>query len=95
VALALLSGVEPQHCHRLHGGSAADCVCRLPGDGWRECPPSARGIIRAEHRQQPAIVGLRGGFTGDACDTCGLFTLVRTGTCQTCISCGASSAGCS
>ncbi len=34
------------------------------------------------------------GYEGDACFECGQFTMVRTGTCQRCESCGAS-AGCS
>ena len=33
------------------------------------------------------------GFTGDACDMCGNFRLVRTGTCTTCLDCG-STGGC-
>ena len=34
------------------------------------------------------------GFTGDACDDCGSFTMVRNGTCTKCDTCGATS-GCS
>ncbi len=34
------------------------------------------------------------GYTGDACPTCGHFTLVRNGTCQKCDTCG-STTGCS
>ena len=34
------------------------------------------------------------GFTGDACAICNSFTMVRSGTCQTCLSCGETS-GCS
>lgn len=33
------------------------------------------------------------GYTGDACDMCGGFTMKRAGTCLTCASCGATS-GC-
>lgn len=33
-------------------------------------------------------------FTGDSCHECGNFTMVRTGTCLSCVSCGATS-GCS
>lgn len=33
-------------------------------------------------------------FTGDACGECGNFTMTRTGTCMTCVSCGTTS-GCS
>ena len=34
------------------------------------------------------------GYSGDACGTCGQFTLVRNGTCLKCDSCGSTS-GCS
>jgi hypothetical protein len=86
--------IERQRCNRLRGHSAADCVCRLAGGGWAKCPPSARGIRAALTDQgKPAIRGL--GFSGDCCDHCGLFTMVRTGTCLTCQSCGSSSGGCS
>ena len=34
------------------------------------------------------------GFTGDACAICNSFTMIRDGTCQTCLSCGQTS-GCS
>ena len=34
------------------------------------------------------------GYTGDACDACGNFTLVRNGTCLKCVTCG-STTGCS
>ena len=33
-------------------------------------------------------------YEGDACGACGNFTLVRTGTCQKCVTCGETS-GCS
>ncbi|CAK0751810.1 hypothetical protein CCP2SC5_170052 [Azospirillaceae bacterium] len=34
------------------------------------------------------------GYEGDACGECGQFTLVRSGTCLKCVSCGATT-GCS
>ena len=34
------------------------------------------------------------GYEGDPCGSCGMFTLVRNGTCLKCDSCGATS-GCS
>lgn len=46
----------------------------------------------------PLAVALREarvkGYEGDACDDCGQFTLVRSGTCLKCVSCGATT-GCS
>jgi hypothetical protein len=101
--------IVPDHCSRLHGGSARGCVCRLPEGGWLQCPPEARGILapavhfgedraanpisaRDDHvRPRQSSMG----FTGDPCDHCGLFTMVRTGTCLTCQSCGSTSGGCS
>ncbi|NJK31262.1 MAG: hypothetical protein HC927_01960, partial [Deltaproteobacteria bacterium] len=34
------------------------------------------------------------GYEGDACDSCGSFTLVRNGSCLKCMTCGGTS-GCS
>jgi ribonucleoside-diphosphate reductase alpha chain len=34
------------------------------------------------------------GYEGDACTSCGSFTMVRNGSCLKCVSCGATS-GCS
>jgi ribonucleoside-diphosphate reductase alpha chain len=34
------------------------------------------------------------GYTGDICDICGNFTMVRNGTCLLCLTCG-STTGCS
>ena len=42
---------------------------------------------------QPVPLGIPG-FTGDACAICNSFTMIRSGTCQTCLSCGETS-GCS
>ena len=39
--------------------------------------------------------GGAGGFTGDMCDSCQQFMMVRTGTCLTCMACGSTSGGCS
>ena len=44
-------------------------------------------------RMQIAEARLKG-YEGDACGSCGAFTLVRNGTCLKCVSCGATS-GCS
>ena len=35
------------------------------------------------------------GFTGNTCSNCGAFAMVRTGTCETCQACSATSGGCS
>ena len=37
----------------------------------------------------------RDGFTGECCDSCGNFRVVRTGTCSVCLDCGSSLGGCS
>lgn len=39
---------------------------------------------RDEERQQARFRG----YTGDVCNMCGNFTMVRTGTCLQCASCG-------
>jgi ribonucleoside-diphosphate reductase alpha chain len=50
----------------------------------------SRGQIVAEKARE----AIAKGYSGDACTTCGQFTLVRNGTCLKCDSCGATS-GCS
>ena len=52
--------------------------------------PVASGHIKAER----ARVAIAKGYSGDACGSCGNFTLVRNGTCLKCDSCGTTS-GCS
>jgi ribonucleoside-diphosphate reductase alpha chain len=50
-----------------------------------------RGTLQIAEKQREAVLK---GYSGDACTTCGQFTLVRNGTCLKCDSCGATS-GCS
>ncbi len=50
----------------------------------------AEGAAIAEKRSQARMKG----YTGEACDECGNFTLVRNGTCLKCDTCGATT-GCS
>ncbi|MFO1187549.1 MAG: vitamin B12-dependent ribonucleotide reductase [Alphaproteobacteria bacterium] len=52
-----------------------------------------RGLEEADQAQRVREAKLKG-FEGDACHTCGNFTLVRNGTCLKCVSCGSTS-GCS
>lgn len=40
-------------------------------------------------------VAVQKGYTGDVCLSCGSFAMVRTGTCLSCLGCGATSGGCS
>jgi hypothetical protein len=43
---------EVRSCSRLRGQSAYFCPCRhLEGDGWEDCPVSARGILLAVYRE--------------------------------------------
>jgi hypothetical protein len=42
----------------------------------------------------PPLTG-HDGFTGECCDACGNFRVVRTGTCSVCLDCGSSLGGCS
>ena len=49
------------------------------------------GQLRAGQLRQQALAQ---GYTGNSCDECGNFTMVRNGTCEKCDTCGATS-GCS
>ncbi len=53
----------------------------------------AAGRVRETYAKRAAEARLKG-FEGDACGTCGNFTLVRNGTCMKCNTCGSTS-GCS
>jgi hypothetical protein len=64
---------------------------------------SNAGIEAVSHRPEggapaanlvPATTAKAMGFTGDMCDMCGSFLMVRTGTCLRCQNCG-TSGGCS
>jgi len=52
--------------------------------------PIAKTINANEER----IKSMMQGYTGNSCDDCGNFTMVRNGTCEKCDTCGATS-GCS
>lgn len=73
-------------CERLYGGSVRDCACRLPSGEWSECPPEARRVIPKRARQ-PSL-------SGDCCDDCGSFDMIRAGTCLLCRNCGSTNGGC-
>jgi hypothetical protein len=45
-------------------------------------------------RSATAVATLPREHTGNACKNCGGFDLVRTGTCDTCSTCGSASGGC-
>jgi ribonucleoside-diphosphate reductase alpha chain len=54
--------------------------------------PEAGDSVDMIVQRQPPAGGMR--YTGDACVTCGNFTMVRNGTCSVCMTCGSTS-GCS
>ncbi|MBV8602935.1 MAG: vitamin B12-dependent ribonucleotide reductase, partial [Candidatus Eremiobacteraeota bacterium] len=55
---------------------------------------SSRVGIATVSRTEASRIAVAKGYSGDACNECGQFTLVRNGTCLKCDSCGATS-GCS
>jgi ribonucleoside-diphosphate reductase alpha chain len=57
-------------------------------------PASAAGPAKGQVVVAKAREAIAKGYSGDACTTCGQFTLIRNGTCLKCDSCGATS-GCS
>jgi ribonucleoside-diphosphate reductase alpha chain len=54
----------------------------------------ATGATKGQIVVERAREAIAKGYSGDACTTCGQFTLVRNGTCLKCDSCGTTS-GCS
>jgi len=78
--------VAPQLMHLLHVPLRTSCMAWQAGQG------SPREMIR-EIRER-AIMARQMGFTGDPCPACQAMQLVRNGTCNKCMSCGATT-GCS
>ena len=67
-----------------------------PGESSADVPAGPGATSSGSESPRPAVqsrTGSRTGYLGDACDACGNFSLVRTGTCTQCHTCGASS-GC-
>ena len=52
------------------------------------------GNVARADRTQRVVEARMKGYEGDACESCGNFTLVRNGTCLKCNTCGSTS-GCS
>lgn len=68
----------------------ASCLAGIAFDIEREAGIGpASSVLAVSGAAMPSAVAL----SGDACGTCGNFTLIRTGTCMTCQSCGSTS-GC-
>jgi ribonucleoside-diphosphate reductase alpha chain len=70
----------------LHKSEEADRAREAKLKGLEVTPRSAQSERAKEAKMK--------GFEGDACHSCGNFTLVRNGTCLKCVSCGSTS-GCS
>ncbi len=57
-------------------------------------PRTAPSVVAAPSVSEQVRVARMQGYEGDACTSCGSFTMVRNGSCLKCVSCGATS-GCS
>lgn len=68
-------------------------------------PAGARLHVQDAHEPAPAKahpdtltqreIATTSGYTGNSCQTCGSFSMRRSGTCETCEGCGSTSGGCS
>jgi len=61
---------------------------------WSDNPGANATAAATATRTEQMRVAVAKGYAGDACGECGLFTLVRNGTCLKCDTCGTTS-GCS
>ena len=61
---------------------------------WSDNPGANATATATATRTEQMRVAVAKGYAGDACGECGLFTLVRNGTCLKCDTCGTTS-GCS
>jgi len=74
---------------------AADAQVAPTGDGTQAVAGGAAAASQAVgHRPQLVHDAQRKGYEGDPCPDCGNFTMVRNGTCLSCMTCGATT-GCS
>ena len=74
---------------------AADAQVATTGDGAQAVAGGAAATSQAvDHRPQLVHYAQRKGYEGDPCPDCGNFTMVRNGTCLSCMTCGATN-GCS
>ncbi len=85
--LMLVQGGAPQAAAALKGDLEREVEAELGGLEWTT--PAERATV-TEKRSQARLKG----YTGEACGDCGNFTLIRSGTCLKCDTCGATS-GCS
>jgi ribonucleoside-diphosphate reductase alpha chain len=98
------AGMQPPQAQREDGsGNGHRSLLAAAPEQARSPVTLANAVIRAAGHRAGARPATRAalvaearlkGYTGDPCEACGLFTLVRNGTCLKCVSCGATS-GCS
>ena len=75
-------------------GTTTSLLAQLPetADLQNPEPRTAPAATSVDTMTQGEIARAQG-FTGDCCDSCGTFTMKRSGTCLTCANCGTTS-GC-
>ena len=88
----LNDGQGHSHSHS-HGQSTGATVQLAAGESARFTIASG-ALDGADDKMRNMEEARMKGYTGDACDSCGNFTLVRNGTCLKCVTCG-STTGCS
>jgi ribonucleoside-diphosphate reductase alpha chain len=94
-------GKAPENLIRL-ADAARRLKARMAGDDAEVLEPELEAPAARAKPEAPSMPSARGGagearlkgYTGDACSDCGSFTLVRSGSCLRCDTCGSSS-GCS
>ncbi len=59
------------------------------GQATQKAPTETDGDYESDYERAKQL-----GYTGDSCPECGSMTMIRNGTCQKCITCGATT-GCS
>ncbi len=69
-------------------------VCRVLHISFRDSVDSSKEYVSRESGASPDMVSTQVPWSGDCCATCG-GQMIRTGTCETCTSCGEMSGGCS
>ncbi len=76
------------------GSASAQDVVNATMDSDAEAISASSLVAAVDSQLHQIHVAKSRGFVGDACNECGNFTLVRSGTCMKCVTCGATS-GCS
>ena len=95
ITMAMTTTTATTHSHHGHDHSHdGGATVQLAAGASERFSMASGALDGADDKMRNMEEARMKGYTGDACDSCGNFTLVRNGTCLKCVTCG-STTGCS